>query len=369
MAGPRSPCIEGASVKIAFVISSLASGGAERVLTSMANYWAAVGHEVVVVTFSPGTESDFYPLDANIDRVGLGFRRETRGAFDKIRFNIARLRALRRLLSDVAPDSVVSFMDSTNVLTVLACLNRRVTTLISVRNNPKFRRLSFMWRLGRRFTYRYASRVIAQTEGAAQWIRSETAANVCVIPNPVRAPQCMAVSREKMILAAGRFIPEKGHDVLIGAFARVLEACEGWRLVILGDGPLESALADQVARSGLSDRVDMPGTVRDVDLWYARCGIYVHPSRSEGFPNALVEAMSSGAPVIAADCDFGPGDIVRHGEDGLLVPSEDEKSLAEAIRRLVDDASLRQEFGARARDVRSRFDMDRIMKQWEAHLA
>lgn len=356
-------------MRIVLVISSLGAGGAERVLTEMANYWSCAAHEVVLVTFSTSSEGDFYPLHSSVIRKELGLRRNTRSFFDKICFNFVRFLALRDTLRISSPDLVVSFMDSTNVLTVLACLNRRVTTLISVRNNPKFRQLPFMWRVGRRLTYRYASCVVAQTEGAAQWIRRETAANVCVIPNPVRAPECMAVSREKMILAVGRFIPEKGHDVLIKAFARILGACEGWRLVILGDGPLESALADQVARSGLGDRVDMPGTVRDVDRWYARCGIYVHPSRSEGFPNALIEAMSSGAPVIAADCDFGPGDIVRHGEDGLLVPTEDETALADAIQRLVDDASLRQAIGARARAVRARFDMGRIMKQWEELLA
>jgi len=368
LARPRPEGIRGAALKIALVISSLASGGAERVLTSMANYWAAAGHEVVVVTFSPSTEGDFYSLHPNVHRKVLGFRRETRGALDKILFNFARLRALRIALIDASPDAVVSFMDSTNVLTVLACLNRRVTTLISVRNNPKFRQLPFMWRIGRRLTYRHASCVVAQSEGAARWIRSETAATVCVIPNPVRIPQCIETEREKMILAVGRLIPEKGHDLLISAFARIFDECKGWRLVILGGGPLDAALADHVERSGLTGRVELPGTVKDVDYWYARCGIYVHPSRSEGFPNALIEAMSAGAPVVAADCEFGPGDIICDGEDGLLVPSESEASLAQAIRRLVDDDSLRQRLGVRARGVRERFAMDRIMKLWEAHL-
>lgn len=352
-------------MRVALVISSLSAGGAERVLTQMANYWTSAGHEVVLITFSAGAEDDFYPLDARINRISLSFRRETRGWFDKLKFNVLRLFALRRALTEVRPDAVVSFMDSTNVLTVLAATWRRYVTILSVRNNPKFRRLPLMWRAGRRLTYRFATVVVAQTEGAAHWIRAETSARVCVIANPVRAVKRSDADREKIILAVGRLVPEKGHDVLIGAFARVASSFPEWKIVILGDGPLREQIAAWINRAGLAGRVEIPGTTRDVDAWFSRCGLYVHPSRSEGFPNALIEAMAAGAPVLGCDCDFGPGEIIENDVSGLLVPAEDEEALANGLARMMADDALRARLGQVAPQVRERFDLAQIMMRWE----
>jgi len=334
-------------------------------MAQMANYWCEARHEVVLVTFSSSSKDDFYPLCSRVERVCLDFRRETHGWFDKLKFNASRLFALRRALTEVRPDAVISFMDSTNVLTVLAATSRRYATILSVRNNPKFRRLPLIWRLGRRLTYRFATAVVAQTEGAAKWIRAETSARVCVIANPVRSVKRSEAEREQIILAVGRLVPEKGHDVLIGAFARVASSFPEWRIVILGDGPLREQIAAWIDRAGLAGRVEMPGTTRDVDAWFSRCGLYVHPSRSEGFPNALIEAMVAGAPVLGCDCDFGPGEIIENEVSGLLVPAEDEEALAEGLARMMADDALRARLGQQAPRVRERYDMAQVMKRWE----
>ena len=355
-------------MRLALVISSLSAGGAERVLTSMANYWCTTGKDVVLITFSVGTEDDFYPIDARIRRVCLGFRRDTRGWADKLKFNVSRLAALRRALDEIRPDAVVSFMDSTNVLTVLSSIGRKHATILSVRNNPKFRRLPLMWRVGRRLTYRFATAVVAQTEGAAEWIRVETGARVSVIANPVRVVALPGLAREQIILAMGRLIPEKGHDLLIDAFSRIANKFPDWRLIILGEGPLRPQLEVQADQAGLSQRVEMPGTAKDVDAWLSRCGIYAHPSRSEGFPNALIEAMAAGVPVLGCDCDFGPGEIIQNDVSGILVPDEDAAELASALERLLMDKALRIRLGQAATAVRCRYEITQIMERWDALL-
>lgn len=355
-------------MKLALVISSLSAGGAERVLTNMANYWCTAGKEVVLITFSAGDEDDFYPINAGIRRVCLDFRRNTQGWADKLKFNVSRLVALRRALDEFRPDVVVSFMDSTNVLTVLSAVGRKHATILSVRNNPKYRRLPLIWQVGRHLTYRFATTVVAQTKGAAEWIRIETGSKVSVIPNPVQAVTRQELAREQIILAVGRLIPEKGHDLLLDAFSRIVSKFPDWRLIILGEGPLRSQLQDQIDRAGLSQRVEMPGTVKDVDTWISRCGLYAHPSRSEGFPNALIEAMAAGAPVLGCNCDFGPGEIIQNDVSGILVPAEDAAEFASALERLLSDKELRTRLGQAAMSVRYRYEITQIMQRWDALL-
>ena len=108
----------------------------------------------------------------------------------------------------------------------------------------------------------------------------------------------------------------------------------------------------------------MPGVVKDPERWMARCTFFVLPSRFEGFPNALLEAMAMGCPVIATDCDSGPRDIVRDGMDGLLVPVEDVEALAGAMRRLASDEALRRRLGDAAQSVRVRYAKKKIVQQW-----
>lgn len=353
-------------MKVALVVSSLSPGGAERVMSHMANHWAELEWDIVIITLSGPSVGDFYPLHSKIRRVHLDLRRPTSGLTDKLLCNLRRLMQLRMKLKQETPNVVLSFMDNTNVLTMAASLGMGVRTILSVRNNPRFRQLPLFWQLGRRFTYRLSTYVVAQTEGAAQWIRDNTYARVVVIPNPARAVSPPKGPREKLILAAGRMIPEKGHDILIDAFVRIQQDCPDWQLVIIGDGPLRNSNLQRIAEAGLSNKVIFPGTVVDIDSWLSRCGIFVHPSRSEGFPNALLEAMAAGAPVVSCDCDFGPRDMINNGVTGLLVPPEDTIALARAMKELICDETLRATLASNAVCVREIFDPQFIMQRWEA---
>jgi glycosyltransferase involved in cell wall biosynthesis len=109
----------------------------------------------------------------------------------------------------------------------------------------------------------------------------------------------------------------------------------------------------------------MPGIVDEPAGWMYRAGLFVLPSRFEGFPNALLEAMACGCAVVSADCPSGPAEIIRHGENGLLVPREDVDALAAAMGRLMDDEGLRSSLGRKAVEVRSRFAQKAVMAQWD----
>jgi GalNAc-alpha-(1->4)-GalNAc-alpha-(1->3)-diNAcBac-PP-undecaprenol alpha-1,4-N-acetyl-D-galactosaminyltransferase len=142
-------------------------------------------------------------------------------------------------------------------------------------------------------------------------------------------------------------------------------ACADWRLVILGEGPERPNLERLRDELKLGDRARLAGQVADTWPWLRQAGIFLMSSRSEGFPNALTEAMAAGLPVISTDCPSGPADIITPGVDGLLVPTEDPAALAEALARLIDSEDLRMRFAQAAPGVLERYSLDSVLAAWD----
>jgi len=164
----------------------------------------------------------------------------------------------------------------------------------------------------------------------------------------------------------GRLHPDKGFDILLDAYARIAGRHPDWTLVILGEGPQRAALQAQIERLGLAGKVSMPGRAGNVGEWYDRADLYVLSSRVEGLSNTLLESMASGLAAVAFDCETGPREIVRDGEDGVLVrPAQDAAALAQALSRLMADPGTRARMAARAVQVRERFSAERILSRWQ----
>jgi glycosyltransferase involved in cell wall biosynthesis len=176
-----------------------------------------------------------------------------------------------------------------------------------------------------------------------------------------------ALGTRRTVIAVGRLSREKGVDLLLHAFARAALPLSAWQLVILGDGPERPALEAQIRVLGLQHNVLMPGVVADPERWLQHAELFVLSSRFEGFPNALLEAMSCGLAAVAFDCPSGPGEIIRNEHTGLLVPPADADALTAAIARLAQDPDLRRRLGtAAALDVAQRFNLNRVAALWEA---
>lgn len=356
-------------MKTVFVISSLGAGGAERAMSELAAFLAANGWEVTLATFDSDDAVDFYPLPAKVQREHLARSGPTRSLFAKLTANAGRARALRGLVRRERPNLVLGFMETTNVLCLLATVGLRVPVVVAERTDPSMHVVvPRPWRAARRLLYRRAAAVVAQTEAAAEWLRSHCQAQVDVIPNALRQLPRPATRREQLVLAIGRMQPEKGFDLLLEAFARIHPRHPAWRLAIVGDGNQRAALQALAARLDLTECIDWPGRTQEVEAWYARASVVAVPSRYEGFPNVLLEAMAMGAAVVAADCRSGPREMVVPGENGLLVPVDDSAALATALEQLIGDSALRERLGAAATEVRSRFGAEKILPLWMALL-
>jgi GalNAc-alpha-(1->4)-GalNAc-alpha-(1->3)-diNAcBac-PP-undecaprenol alpha-1,4-N-acetyl-D-galactosaminyltransferase len=358
-------------MKLAMIIPALTAGGAERVMSIMVNYWAGHGWDIVLITLDDGSEPPFFALHDRIQQRHLALLRDSTGALDALFNNGRRIVGLRRTLRAERPDAVISFLDTTNVLTLLAARGLRLPVIVSEHIDPGQSRIKQSWNALRHRVYPWADRVVVLTRRVAEFFPPALQAKLAVIPNPVvLAPpgksKSATLPHGPWIVAMGRLAEQKGFDILLDSFATLTKRHAGWRLAILGEGPLRGALETQRERLGLTQKVLLPGRVEAPETVLAQAQLFVLPSRFEGFPMALCEAMALGLPVVAFDCPTGPREIIRDGVDGVLIPPEDTALLAAAMERLMTDPGERQRLAALAPEVAERFALDKVMAMWEA---
>jgi GalNAc-alpha-(1->4)-GalNAc-alpha-(1->3)-diNAcBac-PP-undecaprenol alpha-1,4-N-acetyl-D-galactosaminyltransferase len=357
---------------VALVLPTLGGGGAERVATSLAGAWRRAGHDVTVVTIG-GKDLDVYTLDPGVRRVALDLLGDSRHLREALARGTRRVLALRRAFAERRHDVVVSFCGTTNVLTLVASTGTGLPVFVCERTDPRAeadapRRRA--WTALRRALYPRAAGVVVQTEGVAAWART-FCPRVRVIPNFVQRPSRYATpdpDGPKRLLALGRLAPEKGFDLLVEAFGRVAGAHPEWSLTIAGEGRERARLDSRIRALRLEGRILLPGRVADPLRFLATGQAFALPSRREGFPNALLEAMACGLAVVAFDCRSGPGEIVVPGRNGLLVPDGDVAALAAALDRVMGNGTLRAEIGRCARDIATTLAPDRVLVAWNALL-
>jgi glycosyltransferase involved in cell wall biosynthesis len=189
---------------------------------------------------------------------------------------------------------------------------------------------------------------------------------VFVIPNTIRSDLAGVAPLEgTTVLAAGRLTRQKGFDMLVKAYAQIAASQPDWRLQISGNGPWRRRLERLVARHELDEAVRLPGPAEPLAAEMDKAAMFVLPSRFEGFPLVLLEAMAKGLPVVAFDCPTGPGEIIDDHRNGLLVPARDVDGLARGIAELMDDAALRRRLGTAAARTAAQYTIEAVGPLWE----
>jgi glycosyltransferase involved in cell wall biosynthesis len=359
-------------MRITMVIPVIASGGAEHALAIIADYWARKGRAITVLTYDDGAEPPFYQLDARIRHLPLRLAGDSPGLLSAIPNNWRRCRVLRRAIRDSRPDVVVSFINQTNVLTLLAGEGLGLPTLVVEQSDPRTFPIKPVWDYLRRITYRRASRIILLSERDTDFFAPQLRERITVIPNPFIPPpappettQPAGATRPPQLIAVGRLHHDKGFDILLEAFALLKDSHPEWRLIVLGEGEERARLEARRDALHLRERVSFPGLVKDPYHFLTRAMIFVMPSRTEGFPLALCEALACGLPAVCSDCAGGVRDIIQDMVNGVLVPPNDSAALARALGRLMGDEDERRRLALRAPEIVERYSLEKIMGIWE----
>lgn len=353
-------------MRMTFITHDLGGGGAERVLSVVANYGAERGHAVTIITTSSAPAS--FALHPNIRHTGLGLAGVSGNIRTAVVANLRRWAALRRAVVESRPHVVISFSLQSNVLTVLATRGFGVPVVICEHTDLRRFRAGAMWRTLQLMTYPLADAVTCLTPNLLDDMRPLVGDRGYLLPNPIALPPDPArvpvLPSGKLLLAMGRLHPVKGFNSLLRAFARLSRKHGDWHLLILGEGSERARLQQLIATLGLEGRATLYGHVSDPFPILRRAALFALSSSREGFPMALCEAMACGVPAVSFDCPSGPNYIIRNGYDGLLVPPGDEQALSRSIERLMIDDDERRRLGARARDVVDRFSVEAVLGMW-----
>jgi glycosyltransferase involved in cell wall biosynthesis len=220
----------------------------------------------------------------------------------------------------------------------------------------------------KRHIYPHANFLTVLTERDKSEYYGRFMKNVVVMLNPlslVPVKNVNLLKREKIILSIGE-VPSwriKGFDNLLEIFLKISVQYPDWKLVIIGRGD-QSYLLDIIQKSNLAGRVSLPGEIKNVQTFMQLSSIYALPSRWEGLPMVLIEAMSQGMACIAFDCFTGPGDIITNRLDGILIEDQDINQFVCGLSELIENQDLRLSLGTNAIETSKKYLPEKIVKRW-----
>ena len=360
------------------------AGGVERVLTLKANYFAEHFDYDITIILSEGKDKPlFYPLSDKIKIINLniGFEELWTCSFIKKVFVYLKKqrqfkKALTKELMSIRPDITISLLRrEINFITGIKDGSRKFGELHV--NRANYRNFeandsNFVKNLFAKFWMRSLVAklkkldkfVVLTEEDKDAW--PELHNNICVIPDPLSFfPTQNSQLTEKRVIAVGRYVYQKGFDLLLQAWAKIEKQCSDWELVVFGDGNREP-YEQQLNELGIDrSRCHLNGTIADIQKEYVNSSVFVFSSRFEGFGMVLVEAMACGLPVVSFACPCGPRDIVRHEEDGLLVENGNVEALSDSLIRLMGDEDLRHRMAANGIKNVQRFSIGSIAECWK----
>lgn len=349
--------------KVMLYIDSMQRGGAQRVMNVLSGFLCSKGIETVLVNdIVPVDGIAEYSIDPKIKRLFLD---ESSKQGKKI--NLVRIKKLRKAVENEKPDVILSFLGPPNIRMLVATIGLSCQKYVSVRNDPYKEYGGGIKRLITGLLFHLSSGCVFQTEMAAQYFPLSVQQKSRVILNPIDETFFTEKweGSENSIICVGRLYPQKNHELLLRAFQYIHTVIPSIRLKICGKGTEELKLRNIAENLGIANSVDFLGEISNVKKEIVKSKCFVLSSNYEGLPNALMEAMAVGAPVVSTDCPCGgPRMLITNGVNGMLVPCEDEHALANAVLEILSDEEKRQDYSEAARNYAKKFETGKVMKEW-----
>lgn len=346
-------------MNIVFICKSITGGGAERFSVNMVNYLSVSEKSNVYIVTEKIKENEYF-LDNSVKRFD----------FLKSKAYFSNILKIIHFATDKKIDVIVGIDIEPNLLVCMASLYMKAKCIISERNAPKQVNISRLSRILRFIFYRFADGFIFQTEGAKSFYSKNIQKRSVVIHNPVKKDLIYKSNIDKNeIVAIGRLNIQKNYPMLIKAFSKVHLKHNDYILRIFGEGNEKEKLKKLCKELGVEEYVSFEGFSLNVHEAIKDSQIFVMTSDFEGMPNALMEAMAMGFPVISTDCPAGgPLELINNGKNGILVPVKDDDILVEKLCMLIENPDLRHSISQKAIQIRDTHDISIIMNKWNDFL-
>jgi glycosyltransferase involved in cell wall biosynthesis len=357
-------------MKLLYITNGInGSGGLERVLSIKASYLVDhYNYEVTILSLNDNHVNTFYNFSDKIKMLSIPV------SGNPLQYINLYRKGLKQIFNQIKPDVISVCDDGFKAYFIPKIIRRDIPIIyerhvskeIEMRDNYSFFKRTMIqvkWRLMERLAKSYQKYIVLTEGNRNEW---KGLKNLEVIPNPLSFyPKEQSSLENKQVICVGKQSYQKGQDLLLKTWAKVNEKYPDWSLVIYGKFEPTLKLQKKAKDLSIKKSVSFYRPEKDIQSKYMESSIYVMSSRYEGFGMVLIEAMACGVPCVSFNCNYGPSDIIKQGEDGYLAENGNITELASKIIKLIEEKNLRKQMGAKAKQNVKRYLPEVIVKQWD----
>ena len=365
---------EGRKINVLCVIPTLGQGGAQKILVDFAHKLAhressSKIQSVSLLTFKENNEN-FYQPDQSISLYSTSTVRGDSVSFSSMPISACKM---RRQLKAIAPDVILSFQDISNVVSILGTFGlRQIKLVVSERQDTRFYSYTFFRKILRYFLYNFSDVIVVQTSAIADQFPTFLKKKIVIVPNHIAAhshhskPDVADQGKFFRAIAVGRLADQKHFDLLIESALHLEKFHDSWKIDIYGSGSLMKLHQQKIEKYNLQNFIFIHKPTKDIIGKMASSHLFLFPSRYEGFPNALAEAISCGLPSIAFEEVSGCAELIRHKHNGLLLKESDRNPIAfaKSMDYMMSEPKLRKLYGLNCLEILPKYDEEVLLNQW-----
>ena len=342
---------------------SMQAGGTERVISILSNQLVSKGFRIKIFIWR--SVPVFYKIDSSIEIIDIPQRCGSASLIKGMLY-------FRRYLKSFPPHFLLGFSAPFNIISLISSLRLNIKTVVCERNDPRFVPFHRYQRVIRNWDYHWADGILTQTQHNKDYFSTQLRSKIQVIYNPIFMDEKYIGSAKSgnhnyRVISVARLKKQKNQQLLINAFSRFCKLYPKYSLYIYGEGDQREQLEKLVKEKGLEGKVFFPGVSDRIFEILSTCETFVLPSNFEGMPNTLIEAMCIGLPCISTKVS-GATDLIKDGENGLLIDIDNEEQLFYAMVKLAENPEIRLRMGINATKLYNYLNVNTILEEWYKYI-